>query len=297
MMQAYAETVRACCGCKESPAAGAPQADAAHGVACTQGAHSQPSSSDGTCSASVVYGAYVVASWYSQLKRAATCARRGRRGLRHVPASARQAHAPVGGRQHGCAKARAAQRMPAGSCGAGPHAPRPRTSLRLRRSQCPRSGPAAGKERVERGPQRACRPERDLRAKAARGCTGVETQSVGTGARLLVPEQRRVDVVRGRDQADARACGQLAEQRLRARRAQPCARRPGSRSEGATGVPSHVSTPQRRPQAATRAGARRAKHAGSPLPLKRTPPATQAGQPAAQDGARVRARRSPQCCG
>ncbi len=176
--------------------------------------------------------------------------------------------------------------MPAGSCGAGPHAPRPRTSLRLRRSQCPRSGPAAGKERVERGPQRACRPERDLRAKAARGCTGVETQSVGTGARLLVPEQRRVDVVRGRDQADARACGQLAEQRLRARRAQPCARRPGSRSEGATGVPSHVSTPQRRPQAATRAGARRAKHAGSPLPLKRTPPATQAGQPAAQDGAR-----------
>ena len=123
-MQAYAETVRACCGCKESPAAGAPQADAAHGVACTQGAHSQPSSSDGTCSASVVYGAYVVASWYSQLKRAATCARRGRRGLRHVPASARQAHAPVGGRQHGCAKARAAQRMPAGSCGAGRHARR-----------------------------------------------------------------------------------------------------------------------------------------------------------------------------
>jgi len=86
MMQAYAETVRACCGCKESPAAGAPQADAAHGVACTQGAHSQPSSSDGTCSASVVYGAYVVASWYSQLKRAATCARRGRRGLGLSPA-------------------------------------------------------------------------------------------------------------------------------------------------------------------------------------------------------------------
>jgi len=51
-----------------------------------RGAHSQPSSSDGTCSASVAYGAYVVASWYSQLKRAATCARRARdEGKGHAP--------------------------------------------------------------------------------------------------------------------------------------------------------------------------------------------------------------------
>ncbi len=81
-----------------------------------------------------------------------------------------------------------------------------------------------------RGPQRACLSQRDrvpkqpARApKQPAGAIGIETQSVRAGARLLVPEQRRVYVVRGRDQADARARGQLAKQRLRARRAQPCA--------------------------------------------------------------------------
>lgn len=47
--------------------------------------------------------------------------------------------------------------------------------------------------------------------------------SAASSTRLLVPQQRRVDVVDRRNQADAGARGQLTQQRLRLCRAQPCA--------------------------------------------------------------------------